>query len=200
MEKSLKSILNLKRDYEAGNIRLLVCDIQDKFTMKVYKSEEFLKTSHIVSSYSSIIGIKAIVTEQVPRVFGITHKEIIENLLDPIVKEKTSFSMLDDNYINQELKEISTFIIIGIEAHICIFQTAIKLLSHEKNVILIKDAITSIDCNERILALNNLEKYGASVLSASSLLLFLLEDSKNDRFKPCLDLIKKLGDIKSPLL
>lgn len=200
MENSLNNLLKLKQHYAKSNVTLLICDIQEKYTPKVYLKDEFLYTSQIVSEYATILEIKTILTEQVPRVFGNTHKEILDSLNSPDIKQKTTFSMFEDDTILNDFKEDHTFILIGIEAHICVFQTAIKLLSHGKNVILVKDAITSTDNNERLLALKSLEQYGAIIISATSLLMYLLQDSQNEKFKPCLSLIKKLAELKSRLL
>ena len=193
-------LTNLRTNLKSKNITVLFCDIQDKYTSKIYKGDNVIKSAGLMADICNIHKLNHIVTEQVPKVFGTTHKEITSKLENSIIREKTLFSMLSDSQIKNDFSKDHSFILLGIEAHICIYQTAFKLLEHKKNVILIKDAISSTTKNERELALSTLNKHGAELISLQCLSMFLLEDSKNELFKENLKIMKSLVEFKNELI
>lgn len=196
----LNTFLNLRKNFADKRITVLFCDIQDKYTDKVQYGDSLIKAASLMGEVSTLFGLNHLITEHVPKTFGHTHKEILSTLKDPNIKEKHSFAMLNDEQIINEYKGDHTFILLGIEAQICVFQTAIKLLQHEKDVILIKDAITSTSEKEKDLALSTLKDLGVGVMSIQSFAMFLLEDSKNESFKKTLPIIKRLVEFKNELI
>ena len=191
---------NLKIDISREAILVLLCDIQDKYIENIYKYKLLLSSAVIFAEFCSISNLNVYISEQNAKVFGHTCKEIIDKLQNPIIKEKSQFSMLSDDQINNEYENTQYFILFGIEAHICVFQTAVKLLSHKRKVIIIRDCTSSNSKNERELALKTLENLGVVMISLKCLIMLLLEDSKHTLFKKTLPLIKALISLNNELV
>ena len=81
-------------------------------------------------------------------------------------------------------------ILVGIETHVCVYQTAIDLLESGVEVFVSADAVASRSPENKALALQALRDAGAKVLPTETLLFALLRDAADPRFKELLKLIK----------
>ena len=77
------------------------------------------------------------------------------------------------------------------ETHVCILQTCLDLIEKNYEVYLLADGITSIRSWERSIALKRLEKEGGVITTFESAVFDLLKDSKDENFKPILQIIKE---------
>lgn len=77
-------------------------------------------------------------------------------------------------------------ILVGIETHICVLQTALDALSHGNRVWVVSDAVSSCNAEERGVALARLRQEGARVTTSESLLYELLGDAKDPAYVPLL--------------
>lgn len=82
-------------------------------------------------------------------------------------------------------------ILVGIETHICITQTTLDLLEAGHRVYVIADGVSSVNPEERGVALNRLRDAGAIVTTSESLIFEMLRDAKNLAFKSINALVKE---------
>ena len=195
----LQKIKNLQSTFLAGKpIYSLFCDIQPKFS-PLFGEADFLSTIDVVAETSNILGFKQIITEQKPTVFGNTCAEVMRHKReDALFYTKSTFSMFSED--QDILKTDAPFIITGIMAHVCVFQTATLLLNKGKDVFLVADAVTSTKQESRRHALQLLSDLGTIILGAENLFFLLLQDSNHPKFKTMLPIIKKVSQKDSPLL
>src|SRR5205807_1820262 len=93
-----------------------------------------------------LLKLPLFVTEQYPRGLGLTLAPIKSRLPpDQAIFSKTTFSGYFDPSIKQKVDQtgVDTWILVGIEAHICVLQTAKDLLEAGKNVVVLNDAVSS---------------------------------------------------------
>lgn len=118
------------------------------------------------------------------------------------VQDKTLFSMITPEakaFITSEQPKVDfsstsdrgTFILFGIEAHVCVQQTALDLLADNHSVILPIDGVSSQRPGDRETALRLLAGSGATLTTTESLLLALAGDAKAPGFKPLANLVKE---------
>ena len=176
------------------NSIVLMIDIQEKLVSMLNNLSAIAKekTEKIIRA-AKILNIKTIVTEQYPKGLGETIKEIKDVLKEDYKPfEKTSFSAIKEENILNEIKTSGKkqVVIFGIEAHICVFQTAIELKEMGYEVYVISDASFSRNNNEKELAMKNFRHLGILTLSVETLLFMWLKSSKHPDFKEVQALIK----------
>ncbi|KAK5198540.1 hypothetical protein LTR47_007653 [Exophiala xenobiotica] len=111
--------------------------------------------------------------------------------------DKTAFSMLVPELISQlptnPTSHLSV-IIVGIETHICVTQTALDLLALGHKVYILADGVSSCNAGERPIALARLAREGCTVTTSESLLFELVGDAKDANFKAIAGLVKETKD------
>ena len=113
---------------------MLLCDVQDRFRPLIHKAETVVSNSRLLTSACKLLDVPIVITEQYPKAFGPTVKECFEDPSDLTdgkypVFPKTLFSMMTPE-VSEHIQSLNatSFIISGIEAHVCVQQTALDLL------------------------------------------------------------------------
>lgn len=137
-------------------------------------------------------------TQNRPRLGDIV-SELQPYLSTPLVRaniDKTLFSMitpeLDALLPNVKSGETPLdVIIVGIETHICITQTTLDLLERGHRVYVIVDGVSSMNKEERGVALARLRDAGAVVTSSEGILFEILGDAGRAEFKAVSGLVRE---------
>lgn len=166
---------------------LLVCDMQERFRPLIHRNESIIQTCKLMTSVSKELDIPIVVTEQYPKVFGPTIKECFadQSHLDSLTKyPKKLFSMMTPE-VSDYVKtlDVDTFILLGIEAHVCVQQTALDLLERGHEVHIIADGISSQQSYDREIALQRMVNSGAYLTTAQSAVFMLMQSADHPNFK-----------------
>ncbi|MBJ7520819.1 MAG: hydrolase [Solirubrobacteraceae bacterium] len=175
----------LKRDRAA----LVVVDVQEGFRPAVERFDEVVAQTVKLVRGARELGVPVIVTEQYPKGLGATVSEVADHLpddSDPI--EKTVFSAARAEGF--ELAGRGQAIVVGIEAHVCVSQTAHDLMADGIDVHIVADAVSSRAPEDRDRALARLERSGATVTTTEAALFELLERAGSPEFKFIQSLVK----------
>jgi len=146
------------------------------------------------------LGMPVILTEQLP--FENTCAEIKENFSDTTFSyQKTQFSMITPEVQAQLMKSrtkynVRTIFIVGIEAHICVLQTVLKLRQMKFNVQVIVDGVSSQHNIDRKTALKQMEASGAILTTAETAVYTILKDAAHPKFRSVLPFIKEYSQFK----
>ncbi len=175
------------------NTALLMIDVQEKLIPSIYNNEEVISNNRILLQGAKELGLKTVVTEQYPQGLGGTVEELNQEIDGNNIIQKMTFSVCDDN--NDMIEKLSqegidTFILSGIEAHICVYQTAKDLLNRGYNVYLVYDAVGSRKKKNHKYILKTLLHMGAYLVPTESVLFELMNSSKHPSFKTISKLIK----------
>lgn len=177
---------------EIKNTLLLVCDIQEIFRCKIPDFENLVKNIKNLIKVAKILDINIFVSEQYPKVFGYTIEEIKHILPNNAnIHDKKKFSMLNDSILDL-IKEnkIDSVILVGIETHICILQTALELRGLGVNVHIIEDAVSSQHIKDHDNALKRLIQSEIFITRFESLIFQLIKTSNHKNFKEIIKIIK----------
>ena len=174
-------------------VGLLVIDVQEKLFPHVENSCHVIQAIQKAVRGFQILSLPVFVTEQYPQGLGRTVaplKGILGESQHYYVK--TTFSCLDDPHIKEtfQAQSITQWILVGIEAHVCVLQTAKDLLASHKQVIILNDAISSRSIYDFSTAIAELRDCGARISSTETVLFELLRDSQAAEFKEISQLIK----------
>ncbi|KAK1923788.1 Isochorismatase hydrolase [Papiliotrema laurentii] len=175
---------------------LLICDIQDRFRTAIWNFDAVVSTSRKMIKAAKLLDIPVVTTEQNPRALGATVGEVG---LDALPKElnlgvfaKTKFSMHTPEIADiLRSKNISSAIIVGIEAHVCVLQTALGLLESSIKPYVLADGVSSCNSQEINIALETIRHAGGVVSTSESILFQLVGDASEPNFKPMAGLVKE---------
>lgn len=176
---------------DSSKVCLMVIDVQDKLFVQVERQEEVIQSIQKVVKGFQIMKLPIVVSEQYPEGLGNTVaslKTVLGNCASYFTK--FSFSCFADEKIAKFLLPYDQFILVGMEAHICILQTAKDLNLAGKQVIVLSDAITSRSMDHLSIAIAELRDMGVRISSVETILFELLKDSKSKYFKQISQLVK----------
>ncbi|DBB08350.1 hypothetical protein WJX82_009410 [Trebouxia sp. C0006] len=180
---------------------LLVCDVQERFTALITGFDVVVDTCRRMVAGAKALDMPILVTEQYPKALGGT-KQLIKDSLPTGMQAhpKLLFSMCGDDTAGWWAKhsEIRQVLLCGIEAHVCVLQTALDLLDRGIEVHLVVDGISSQRLVDRQIALNRASQSGAFLGTSEMLLFQLMQGAKHPAFKTISTLFKE-NRVDSPL-
>lgn len=170
----------------------IIVDVQEKLFPLVENPIEAKEAMVKAIKGFQLLGLPGIVSEQYPEKLGSTIPEIKEILGKESFFSKTAFSCLKDDTLKEAILRlpIDTWIILGIEAHVCILQTVKELLLNGKECVVLSDAISSRSVYDYSIALAEMRDIGARISSVETILFELMQNSKAPEFKSVSQLIK----------
>jgi len=184
------------KDYIINNndALLLMIDIQEKLFQAMESNEQILlkKNAAILINTAAEFNIPLIITEQYRKGLGETIPELKQISGESLNLEKIHFDCLKDEEIKKEIMKTvnKTIIITGIEAHICVFQTALSLLSEGMKVVIASDGVASRRKQDCKAALRILSEAGALIYPTETIAFMLLEKAGTPEFKKLSPLFK----------
>ena len=185
--------LNLLPDPE--NSALLIVDLQERLAaaMPAHLQPAVIRNTVILIETACEFSLPILVSEQYPRGLGPTLPEVRAALPDHILPvEKVVFSCCREPAFNALFESVAgrDIILCGIEAHVCVLQTALDLLANGHRVFIVADAVCSRTEENRFLGLELLRQAGAVIGSTEIIAFGLLRAAGSDRFKRISKLVK----------
>jgi len=188
----------VKAALKQSKTALLVCDMQDKFAKVIYEFDKIVINSSKLIQACKILNVPMIVTEQNPKALGHTVPQLdIQGARGPFSKFR--FSMFTPE-VGKELSSLcnnqppESIILIGIECHVCVENTAIDLIQNGYQVHTVADCCSSRTQEDRLLALERMKQMGCYIATSENVIFKLLESAEHKDFK----LVQSL--VKSPTL
>jgi len=171
----------------------VVVDVQTRLSNAMSDTTSLLRHCSILLRAAATLNIATTITEQYPKGLGTTDP-ILQQVLPANVQtiEKTCFSCCGAEQFMQRITEVDKkqVILCGIEAHVCVLQTAMDLIQQGTQVFVVADAVDSRTANNKSIALSRLEQAGAIISCTESVLFEWLSDAKHEHFKSLSALIK----------
>jgi nicotinamidase-related amidase len=184
------------------NSALVVIDVQEKLMNAMPIRAEALAAMQRLIKAAGILKIPTLVTAQYVKGLGPVCSEILggprsvvaadaTERVPPVVIEKMAFSCCGSEEFTRTLKELSRqrIILCGIEAHVCVQQTAIDLMK-DYYVYVCADAICSRHRHDHKVAVERMRDCGAVITTVESAVFELLREAGTEQFKQVLPLFK----------
>ena len=168
---------------------LVVIDAQEKLLPVIHEREEVVANIAKLVKFAAIVGLPVVVTEQMK--LGATVPEAAPPAGGEPAIAKVSFDCFGCDDFAQKIKGLKrkTLILTGVEAHICVFQTALNALD-DYRVQVVGDAVSSRTPRNRDLALARLRHAGCVVTTTEMFIYEILRQAGTDEFKATLPLVK----------
>jgi len=176
-----------------GATALLCVDIQEKLIGAIDDHDRVLWNVRRLIDGARVLGVEVVGTEQYPQGLGGTVAELAERL-GP-VPSKLTFSCGGCPEIFERLRgqNISSILVCGIEAHVCVQQTVLDLLADGWRVFVAVDATGSRFETDRRIALGRMEAAGATLTTTEAALFEWCETAGSPEFEQISKLVREKG-------
>ncbi|HCG5923459.1 TPA: isochorismatase family protein [Vibrio parahaemolyticus] len=176
-----------------GNTGLIVVDVQGKLATLMHESDALIENITKLVKGAKALDLPILWLEQNPERLGPTAepiREVLESTHLPITKytfdgcKEATFNVAVEN------AKVDTWLVCGIESHICVYQTAVSLRQSGYRVELVTDCVSSRTAANKALALAKLTANGVVLTGLEMCLYEMVEDCRAPEFKEVLALIK----------
>jgi nicotinamidase-related amidase len=176
-----------------GESRLLIVDVQEKLMPAIPVCESLIANCRKLIEAAKLFGVPVSATEQYAKGLGPTVPQLRE-LLDGVpIPDKVCFSAaecLGWGTAAEQSDGRFQVVVAGIEAHVCVLQTVLDLLSSGYQVFIPADALASRAKLDWKTALRRMSASGAIVTTTESVLFEWCVAAGTPEFKRISQLIK----------
>ncbi len=181
----------------AERSRLLVIDMQERLLPEIHGGAAVSARVAALASAADILGVPLLATEQYPKGLGPTIPAL-QAVVGPRRVEKLAFSAAAEPGVtawleNDGAKRGATLVLCGVEAHVCVLQTAMALAEAGHAVALVADASGSRRPEDRALALERARDHAIAVVGAEMVLFEWLGEAGTPAFRRLHPVIKALA-------
>lgn len=176
---------------------LLVVDIQDRLAAAMPEAtrESVIRNTNVLIEAAKRFGLPIVVSQQYPKGLGTTVSSIEDGLRDAANVhrfDKLEFSAAGTPELSALLPELKRdqWIVTGMEAHVCVYQSARGLVERGYQAHVVADAVSSRTEENWQIGLNLAERAGGIVTSTEVVVFDLLGRAGTDDFKALSKLIK----------
>lgn len=175
----------------AENTSCIVIDYQEKILPAMSGREELVANSAALLKGLNLLEIPMVLTTQYAKGLGNNIPEICEAIGSDVAYDKTTFSAYETEAVYEAMdKERKNVLICGIEAHICVLQTAIDLKAAGYQPVIVADCVSSRKELNKELGLKRAEQEGILITSKEAILFELTRKAGGPVFKQISALIK----------
>ncbi len=172
---------------------LVVIDVQKKLWPHIANKVEVRDRCRMLLEGAGKIGVPVLVSEQYRKGLGETLDEIAEAYPETTpICEKLSFGCLGDEALEKKIEDCGRreLVLCGIEAHVCVMQTALGAMDKGLRVAVVADAVVSRVESNRQLALERIRRAGGTIVSTEMILFEWMRTAKHPAFKEISKLVK----------
>lgn len=183
----------MREQLHPGDCLLLVIDLQERLmpAMAPADSERALRAAGILIEGARLFDVPTLASEQYPKGLGATVPAVQQALPSPALA-KLEFSA----YANPELRAAIDAtgrrhaVLVGVEAHVCVLQTALDLLAAGFAVHVAADGVASRAPADKAVALELLRGAGAVVTVSETVVFQWCGRAGTDAFKAVSRLVR----------
>ena len=178
---------------DIDNSILVVIDVQEKLAGLMHDDEHLIDNIKRFIHVAQLFDIPILWSEQAPNKIGPT-VEVISSLLFPIHKPivKRSFSCYQSPEFRDAIDQCGRreVVIVGIETHVCVHQTASELKRHGYDVAVALDAVSSRALVHKETAILRMRQEGIHMVSSEMITCEWLRHVDHPKFREVMANIK----------
>jgi len=177
---------------KAGRSALVVIDMQQRLVPAMLAPARTLKNATLLIEAAREMDVPVLLTEQYPAGLGRTMADIATVAAGCPVFEKVHFSCMEDQAFAKALPALDRpqIVLAGMEAHICVVQTAASLLEAGYEVFVVSDATASRSRESEDACLQRLSAAGVGIVTTEMVVFEWLGKAGTPSFKKILPKVK----------
>jgi len=180
------------------NVCLQIIDVQASLMAKVHAADKVIATVELMIRCAKIFNIPILANTQYVKGLGPYVANLEELVSDIQLLDKVEFNATTNKatevFLDALPKAVTTIVLVGVETHICIYQTAMGLLARGFKVWVVEDGISSRKMSDHQAGINRLQSVGAIIGPVEMLIYELLGKAGTAEFKQILPLIIRRGE------
>jgi nicotinamidase-related amidase len=167
-----------------GKSFLLVIDVQERLLPAIHEGERVLESCAWLVRAAQKIGIPVAATEHYPEGLGRLHATLLGLLPSGAVVAKNWFSCVAAQCLpGLPGSDREQAVLIGMETHVCLMQTALALKGEGRDVYVVADCVGSRRIEDRDLALARMRAEGIRIVSREMVVFEWLQRGDTPLFK-----------------
>jgi nicotinamidase-related amidase len=168
---------------------LVVIDVQGDLAYSMC-DKSYLKHIGCAMKVAHLLDVPIIVTEQAPRKIGDTVDEIHKLPVTRTIP-KQAFSCCAETLFLKTIQawDKKQIIVMGIEAHGCVWQTVHDLLQNKYEVYVVVDAVSAHSVLNKDIGIRRCERHGAYLITVEMMATELMRTAKHPKFKEVMVLL-----------
>lgn len=176
----------------AQDSALVVIDMQERLVPAMMAPARTIRNARLLLRAASTTKVPALLSEQYPQGLGHTIPEVADAAGSAQVLPKMHFSCMEDAGFAEAFRSLGRrqAVLTGMEAHICVVQTAASLVEEDFEVFVVSDATASRTQESEHACLARLSAAGVSVVTTEMVVFEWLGRAGTPAFKEILPLIK----------
>jgi nicotinamidase-related amidase len=178
-------------------IALLIIDIQERLTVAMAPdiATAVQRNTITLATVAAHFDLPIVVSEQYPKGLGRTTPAVahaLESARNVCTFEKVEFAACAAPAWNEAVGPAprSTWIVVGMETHVCVFQTVRALRTAGHQVIVIADAVASRTADNWRIGLDLCRHTGATIASTETVVFDLLGKAGTEDFRALSKLVR----------
>lgn len=175
------------------NCCLHLIDLQESLMAQIHEKRRVVATARLMLRFAKIMNLPIMANTQYKKGLGVyvpELEELVEGIPRPDKVEFSAFANKETKTLYEALPQsVTTVILIGVETHICIYQTAVGILASGRTPWIVADGVSARNVENHLLALQRLRDLGAIVGPAEMIIYELLGCAGTPIFKQILPLI-----------
>jgi len=168
-----------------GDCLVLVVDVQERLAPAIADGAAVVERCQLLVAVARRLGVPVIASEQYPQGLGPTLEAIRAQLGDAPRFPKLAFSCAREPAILEAVRASGrrTLLVTGMEAHVCVLQSALGFVAEGYRVALVADATGSRRPESRTLALERARAAGCAVVDVEMAIFEWLERAGTEAFR-----------------
>ncbi|GJL83393.1 MAG: hydrolase [marine bacterium B5-7] len=163
---------------------VLIIDLQERLAPTIHQIDQVLSEIIWLINLAARFDVPVIATEQYPKGLGPTVPEVATKIANDHIVEKIAFSASADGGLERIIQGNRRQVIIaGMEAHVCVLQSALDLIQQGFEVFIVAGAVGSRRPDDRTLGLDRMRQEGCRIVSREMIAFEWLGRAGTDLFR-----------------
>ena len=170
---------------KAADSLLLIIDVQERLAPHVHEQDRVIECCEWLMGVAEVVGVSIMATEHYPEGIGHTVTGLRNRLSPEAIIEKDHFSGVSEPACNARIKDTgrNQIVIAGMEAHVCVMQTAIELKQSGKSVFVVAEGVSSRKPEDAVRALERMCRNGIEIVTREMVLFEWAHRGPNEQFR-----------------
>jgi len=178
---------------DAGRSLLLVIDMQERLLPVIHDRDSVIAGTAWLVRVATRIGVPVAGLVQYPKGLGPLVLPLRELIAPEAIAAKVHFSGVAARCLpDLPGADLAQVVLAGVEAHVCVLQTALELAEEGKDVYVVADCVGSRRASDRDLALARMRQAGVQIISREMVAFEWLREAGTPLFREvCRDFLRQ---------